>query len=188
MKINDIFPTRCMSIPRSGHNALVDVLRAYFGPAFVYGDIYRNPTSEAEFGKTVNYQKNHDWVLGQPIDNESRHLVQIRNPFDSTASLFTLNRRLEGDAFRHANSYPTWCREHWQYVSRFVNKWLYNPVPHRLVVHYEDLVERPREIVTSVIQFITGWTEIDADKLRVALDAFPLKRRAGANQYPYEKA
>jgi hypothetical protein len=70
----------------------------------------------------------------------------------------------------------------------FVKKWVLGPVPNRMVVWYEDLVERPVPTVTSVIQFVTKTQNVDAEKLQEALEKFPLQRRTQTCPTRYTKA
>lgn len=166
-----IFPTECVSFPRSGHHALVDVLRVYFGDDLVYGEIYRDETATLGAGSPpVNYQKNHDFKLDtNPAATDRQYLVQIRNPIESLESWEVHDRRVGH------NSDPAETRV--DFWAAFVKKWIFADVPRRLVVWYEDLVDAPVETCVAAIQFLTRTQNVDMQLLAQSLEKLPLKRR-----------
>jgi hypothetical protein len=165
-----LVPTECISYPRSGHHALVDLLRAYFGEGFVYGEIYREPTAVlGSLFPPVNYQKNHDFDLLTPVDAARNYLVQVRNPLESIESWETFDRRV--------GHTPDTAEARLDFWNAFVKKWVFGEVPNRLVVWYEDLVGAPVETCTAVIQFLTRTQNVDMDLLARSLALRPLARR-----------
>lgn len=168
-----LFPTECISYPRSGHHALVDVLRGYFSDDFVYGEIYRDPgatLSSLANVPRINYQKNHDFDLNtDPAATDRQYLVQVRNPLESIESWEVFDRRVG-----HTPESPEARVDFW---AAFVKKWVFSEIPNRLVVWYEDLVGAPVETCVAVIQFLTHTQNVDTQLLAKSLETLPLKRR-----------
>lgn len=179
-----ISPTECISYPRSGHHALVDILRVYFGDSLVYGEIYRDPEATLESLANcprVNYQKNHDFDLAtSPSRTDRQYLVQVRNPLESIESWEVYDRRVG-----HIPDSPEARVDFW---AAFVKKWVFSEIPNRLVVWYEDLVGAPVETCVSVIQFLTRTQNVDMQLLTKSLAELPLKRRRGHVPRKYIKA
>lgn len=177
-----LFPTECISYPRSGHHALVDVLRGYFGDSFVYGEIYRDP--DATLGSLtppVNYQKNHDFDLTTSrFATDRQYLVQVRNPLESIESWEVYDRRVG-----HIPESPEARVDFW---AAFVKKWVFSEIPNRLVVWYEDLVGAPVETCVAVIQFLTHTQNVDMQLLAKSLETLPLKCRRAHVPRRYLKA
>ena len=174
-------PTECISFPRSGHHALTEVLRFYFAENFHYGEIYRNGTALGEGTPPTNWQKNHDFNLTTPILPDRNYVVQVRNPLEAIESWEKLDQRVTGKIVDA-------CTNRMAFYCQFVKKWLYEPVPFRLVVWYEDLMARPVPTVTSVIQFMTRTQNVDVARLQEALFEFPLERRTQTCPRLYNKA
>lgn len=177
-----IHPTECISFPRSGHHALVDVLRVYFVESLVYGEIYRDPNAVlGALVPPVNYQKNHDFELTTDAAATDRQfLVQVRNPLESIESWEIHDRRVG-----HISDPPEVRVDFW---AAFVKKWVFANVPNRLVVWYEDLVGAPVETCVAVIQFLTRTQNVDMQLLAKSLETLPLKRRRAHVPRTYLKA
>lgn len=176
-----LVPTECISYPRSGHHALVDVLRVYFGEALVYGEIYRDPAAILGAGDPpVNYQKNHDFDLQTPVLADRRYIVQVRNPLESIESWEVFDRRVGAVPDSHEVRLDFWAA--------FVKKWVFAEMPSRLVVWYEDLVERPHETCTAVIQFLTMTQNVDTALLSMSLQRAKISRRRAHVPKRYLKA
>jgi hypothetical protein len=173
-------PTECISFPRCGHHALTEVLRHYFAENFHYGEIYRDGARIGP-GSVTNWQKNHDFNLDTPVLPDRNYIVQIRNPLEAIESWENLDKRVAG---RVVDT----CEHRIEFYANFVKKWIYGPVPWRLVVWYEDLLARPLPTVTSVIQFVTRTQNVDVAKLQEALTKFPLQRRTQTCPTKYSKA
>ena len=178
------FPTACMSYPRSGHHALVEVLRAYFKENFHYCELYRNPPTELLLGapgSPTNYVKNHDFNLETPILSDRNYLVQVRNPLAAIESWDELDRRV-------GHRTPDSQEKKLDFWTAFVKKWVFGPVPSRLVVWYEDLLRDPPATTTSVIQFLTKTQNVDNPLLEECLRKFPLSLRTQTRPTRYTKA
>jgi hypothetical protein len=173
-------PTECISFPRCGHHALTEVMRFYFAENFHYGEIYRDGARIGE-GSPTNWQKNHDFNLDTPVLPDRNYIVQIRNPLEAIESWEKLDTRVAGQVVDT-------CEHRIDFYANFVKKWLYSPVPWRLVVWYEDLMARPVATVTSVIQFVTRTQNVDVARLQEALFEFPLERRTQTCPTKYNKA
>ena len=174
-KVNDLFVTECMCFPRSGHHALKDVLQTYFGERLVYCEIYHDPVEkQISLESQTNYQKNHDFDGGALVLDSRKYLVQIRDPVDALLSRWQLDTR-SGErpnteqAFRDAMEKWNVC------YARFVAKWVWSEVANRLIVRYNDLVTHPYDTVVHAIQFMQGFQNYDASKLKSALAEFPIE-------------
>lgn len=166
-----IHPTECVCFPRSGHHALTDVLRTYFGDEFHYCEIYLDPPDKhIGAGSVTNFQKSHDFPLDTPIVPGRQYLVQVRNPLHALRSWKILSERLGGPPFEFDRQLEFW--------TGFTKKWVYGPVPNRFIVEYENLVASPQPTMVEVIQFLTRSQNVDMDRLDSALQKFPLAARA----------
>lgn len=175
-----LIPTESISYPRSGHHALVNVLRGYFQENFHYCELYRDPTIQLGVCPTTNYQKNHDFDLNSPVCPARNYIVQVRNPLEAIESWDELDRRVGHPSDTQENKLD--------FYAAFVKKWVLGPVSHRLVVWYEDLVGNPTATVTSVIQFVTRTQNVDVPLLEEVLRRFPLIRRTHTRPTRYLKA
>lgn len=174
--VNGLFVTESICYPRSGHQALLDVLRDYFGPSLNYCELYQNPEGQIDRHPFTNYQKNHDFDSETRVRADRNYLVQVRNPLDAMGSRWELELRagtLQDTDAEYGRVMAEWAG----YWSRFVSKWLFSPVPHRLIVGYEDLLMSPHDVVGNVIQFLTGSPHIDTVKLTASLDRYPIRCR-----------
>lgn len=167
-----IHKTEFVSVPRSGHHMLVDLLKAYFGEALRYCEYYREP--EKRFGRCAetNAQKNHDFNLTTPVRKDRRYVIQIRNPIDALASWTNLSR-LEG-LFQSGQDVRHEYANRLAYWQGFVRKWVVPTIPNRLIVRYENFVQRPEPELARVIRFMTD-TEPDELLLGQVLWANPVK-------------
>lgn len=166
------YPTECISYPRSGHHALVEVLRAYFKENFHYCETYREHLPSDLMGapgSVTNYQKNHDFKLDTPVLTDRQYLVQVRNPLESIESWNELDRRVGHPPDTEENKLDFWVA--------FVKKWLLTPIPNRLVVYYEDLMATPTQTCVSILQFLTKTQNVDMELLERSLKQAPLVRR-----------
>lgn len=163
------FPAESICFPRSGHHALLAVLRNYFDNLNYCEGYIDSPSLRLGGSNQTNYQKNHDFGLETPILSDRNYVVQIRHPLDAIASWEQLTRRLGGE--------NTTTASHLEFWTGFVKKWVLSPVPRRIVVCYEDLISRPVPTCTSVIQFLTRVQNIDEGRLYESLQKFPLAQR-----------
>jgi len=181
--VDGIYRTMCPTFPRSGHRVVVQVLRGYFGDRFHYTEIYVKPDQGLDKNPNCNFQKEHDFDLKVPVRGSRLHLVQIRNPFDAIPGLAAMKVR--------AKSIPPdwnkWYRDQAVYWSGFVSKWVYRPVPNRMVLPYERMLEDPFDVFINVIKFITKSDTVDRGKLTHVLAQVEIKPQ-GNKRPPYQMA
>jgi hypothetical protein len=92
----------------------------------------------------TNLVKTHDRDLDWPIREDWKYLVLIRHPLFAVRSWQQFDR--EGGDYN-----IPWKLEFW---NQFVLKWVIRPVPNRLVVFYETLVNSPAYALASIIHFL----------------------------------
>lgn len=170
-RINDIFVTECISFPRSGHHLLTSLLQEFFGGQLVFHSVYENTGTQpiGEHGSVTNYQKNHDFDLTTLVREDRNYVVQLRNPIDSLASWRELDLRTGALFKADPADRAVWrdeSKSRLEYFTGFTTKWLFSYVPNRLVVFYEDLVGRPEEVLTSVVQHLRGKQDVNFARIR----------------------
>lgn len=175
-RVNDLYVTESICYPRSGHQMLLDILQEYFGKRLVYCEIYKDGEHAIDVDEHTNYQKNHDFDLNTFIKGDRKYLVQVRDPLDSLASRWEMQTR-EGSVTDGEEDWRRSMKEWAIFWSGFVNKWVFSPVPNRLIVRYEDLLNNPMDTAANAIQFIEGRPNTDIPKLRATLDRFPMRQR-----------
>ena len=183
---NGLFATECVSFPRSGHHLLTNLLREYFGcQTLVYHSLYEDkgrPISDPE--SLVNYQKNHDFELDTPLNPELKYVVQIRDPMDSIASWRALDARTGTTTVHDRVSWEIETRDRLDYWRKFVDKWVIQSIPNRLIVHYADLLSRPEEVLVNVVQHLRGRQDTDYAWIRKAIESVKPAPRP-SNRPPY---
>lgn len=185
-----IHKTEAVTFPRSGHHLLKDILEYYFDGQLKYCSLYSDPGMQLGTSPLTNFQKNHDFDLVTPVLDNRKYIVQIRDPIDAIESWFHLHRRttgLCGTGLPEHSQWKEFCSCKIKYYSRFVDKWVFNHVPNRIVVSYYDLLHRPENTVTSVIQHLVGTADISSKRLVEALEKFPPKRQLTRVTF-YERA
>lgn len=180
------------SIPRSGHQCLVELLQKLLGDAFRYCEFYAAPgccgrvpcvvpmTPPAR----VRFQKHHDLALDLPADLPGvLYLVQTRDPVMSTLSDREHIARLEGEA-RAADRDESvlWLGCKASYYQRFVEKWVERPPARHVHLAYDDLVADPAAALRRVID-ACGVTAPDA-RLAAAVTAVAGHRAARRDEVP----
>ena len=178
--INGIYPTQCVTFPRSGHIILQRVLKKYFGDKLNWTDVYKWPERGFAKNKECNLEKTHDFDLDVPIKPDRLYLVQIRNPFNALAGWKVMHL----DEGVTKKDWRPWFRQKARYWMQFTHKWLYSPVPNRLVVPYEKLTGNPVYAFSRIIVFMTK-SEPDLAKLTVALGDEKLSPRE-SKPVPYD--
>lgn len=181
--IEGIYPTLCPTFPRSGFIVKMRVLQAYFGNQFHGVDPYKYPDrSFKKAPKWCNFQKDHDFDLDTEKEKDKLNLVSIRNPVHAIAGW----RKMEIAGGMKKKDWRPWMREKMCYWSDFANKWLYSPVPNRLVVPYEKLVGDPFTSFLKIICFISesGICE-DPDRLDQILKDLKIEPQPPKN-LPFE--
>lgn len=182
--------TEAITFPRSGHHLLKNILEYYFEGQLHYCSLYSDPP-EMQLGTSpvTNFQKNHDFELATPVLEDRRYIVQIRDPIDAIESWFHMDRRV-GWGGAGLPDYPQWkefCSGKMGYYAKFVDKWVFNHVSNRLIVSYYDLLHRPENTITSVIQHFCGTADISSKRLVEALEKYPPKRQLTRTSF-YERA
>lgn len=151
-KINGIIPTQCPTFPRSGHFVIHAVLVDYFGENLNWCDIHQTGDEGFEKNPNCNMEKHHDFELDLKINRQRNYLIGIRNPLDAIAGYQAMKVR-EGSGLE---DWRPWRKEQLEYYRGFVQKWIYDPVPNRLVVRYERMVENPLYVFERIVEFMTG--------------------------------
>ena len=176
MQSNSLRYVACVSYPRSGHHLTVSVLRRYFSDAFTYCQFYQKPDCETDCCQTfpctnaaVTMTKNHDMDIardgqdGIPRDPSVPYLVLVRNFLEAVVSDYNLFLR------NHEDSQATWhsfATRKSDYYRRFVGKWIAaGDDLDKLVVHYEDLTQRPHEMFRQIAGFFEPTEAIDDERL-----------------------
>lgn len=183
--------TEAITFPRSGHHLLKDILEYYFDGQLQYYSIYGNsPGMLLGASLVTNYQKNHDFDLVTPVLEDRKYIVQIRDPVDAIESWFHMALRTTsfcGSGLPQHAQWKAFCSDKMIYYAKFVNKWVFNHVPNRLIVSYYDLLHRPENTITSVIQHMVATADISSKRLVEALEKYPPKRQLIRTSF-YERA
>lgn len=148
------------TFPRSGHNLVHRVMSMYYEEEFKHCEWYMDVDKRPEVCPETTFVKTHDFELDWPIQDDWKYLVTIRHPLYSVASWRVLDRHLTGDEDLN-NDAARWKAEFW---AKFVNKWVLSPVPRRMIVQYESMIERPLYTFSAIARFVSG-KEPDAGKL-----------------------
>lgn len=154
-----------VSFPRSGHHALVNALKIYFGSRLKYCDPYKDKPGD------WNLLKSHDFACGEPLIRGYRYIVLVRNPIHSICSRLDQMRR-EGNTslVPGSESERVEFRAQLDYFNRFVHKWVASPVENRVVVSYEKLVSAPAFALHGVIQHMAQSEEMNYQALADAAE------------------
>ncbi len=174
-KVNRLCVTESICYPRSGHQMVLDVLQAYFGERLVYCEVYLNPDHQIDLDPATNYQKNHDFDGATRVQDDRKYLVQIRNPIDAIASRWAMERRAETEIGNRP--WQINAAEWAEYWAHFFTKWVVRPVPNRLVVRYEELLDYPIDVLSNIIQFVQVEPHTDIALLTKTLKDYPVLRR-----------
>jgi hypothetical protein len=188
--VDGIYKTENISLPRSGHHLLKNILCEYFGDNLHYCSLYESlPELKMDENVKTNFQKNHDFDLKTLVKEDRKYIIQIREPIDIVESTYHLQKRV-GTSIIIPN-YESWRKESidiLEYCHQFVIKWIYTFVPNRLVMTYNDLILRPSSVMNSVIQHLCGKVEIDDKKLQMALSKFKPQIQLINRSVFYERA
>jgi hypothetical protein len=172
-------PTQGVSIPRSGHGAVCQVARRYFGGTWVYCDAFYVKDDEGyvkdDEGRSrvcgcksvpcVNpartFSKLHDFGLllnpGVPILRSERYFIQYRSPMRAIVSNYLLHVVVFPDecGYRGWQSYAMFEVGYWK---RFVEKWVLDfpvsDVP-PLYCSYESLLSEPQARMREILTFMS---------------------------------
>lgn len=166
-----------VSLPRSGHHYLASLFERLFGDEFRYCEYYtedgccRSVPCRLAGGCRVFLQKNHDFDLLLPVDLPGvTYVVQYRNPLFAVLSDREYLARLEGEELaRDRDEYLVWLARRVAYYEGFFAKWLQSQegAP-RVTLDYDDLVDRPAQELTRVLE--TAGVAIAYDRIESAVD------------------
>ena len=134
---NGIKKTTLVSFPRSGHHLLVRGLTEAAGHRLVYSELYKckHNMTNCDY---VNLQKSHDLELTDPINPDMNYIVLIRGFEMAIESWFNVNESEDFEQFRQSKL---------DYYDQFMEKWLTNEVPNRLIITYADLIDNKKKTI-----------------------------------------
>lgn len=166
-------PTQGVSIPRSGHGAVCQVARRYFGDAWVYCDAFyfkddkgRSRVCGCKSVPCINpartFSKLHDFGLlvdsGEPVLRSEQYFIQYRSPVRAIVSNYQLHLALFPDEIGRQGwqSYAMFEIGYWK---RFVEKWVLDvPVTdvQPLYCSYESLLSEPEVRMREILTFLSA--------------------------------
>lgn len=149
-QVNGIYRTECLSFPRSGQAALRGALKKYFGDRLNWSEPYKHPETSLDRNPETNFMKNHDHNLTVTIRDDRKYIVLIRDPIEAIQSWHKM---------KEGGVNPVKWNEFWKdkirYYAGFTNKWIIDPVPNRVIVRYERLLEEPPHVFEEIVSHIT---------------------------------
>jgi hypothetical protein len=138
--------TRFVSFPRSGHHWLVRELQERLGPDWVY-DEHHETGNTLEKCSAIHAQKTHDFQLDVSKSPEFLHVVQVRAWEPSAKSWAGLHKC-------SINDLPAAANVDMDFRWKWIEKWIVEPCPNRLIVRYEDMLTDLMAVVDSVVAHI----------------------------------
>ncbi len=189
-------PTQGISIPRSGHGAVLKVVRNYFGESLVYCDAQgKKRNCGCKTVPCVNpartFAKNHDFGLprspGLPIIRSERYFVQYRSPVRAIVSDYYLYLKNNPEKRERAD-WERFALRQLSYWNRFIDKWvLHFPVDDcpSLQCSYEALLSAPEARTREILAFLCEAALDDAAVARImeCLAIAPRDRLAAFKYY-----
>lgn len=172
-----------VSYPRSGFNLLAQMLLNYFSAdpdrevdpsktniagKFGYCEFYKHCHQVPCSDPGVTFQKNHDFGLQLPVSRCIDYLVLYREPLPSIISYFEAELAW-GTVSKSNDTFSYWeryFRKRLEYYQQFRKKWVDSKLASRKIVKYEDLVDRPHEILGQLV----SWFEPDRATDQVLID------------------
>jgi hypothetical protein len=124
--------TRFVTFPRSGHHWLIGLLEQEQIEGWKY-DEHHSTGNTLESDSSITAQKTHDFGLDVPKVDGYAHIIQVRNKEASIKSWCKVHG-CEADRLNEV------ANVHDDYRERWIEKWVIDPVPNRLIVRYEDLL------------------------------------------------
>ncbi len=189
--------TEGVSFPRSGHGALHDILKVYFGANFIYCAGQGKENCGCGTIPCANphllFSKNHDFDVlkdeGSIIIPKQHYIVQYRNPIKSIISDYKIFLATNPNENAKKYWFP-FAHNKMKYWMKFVDKWaieIQSEDKYFLPISYEQLITSPEQTVSDVVHFITQ-QESDKVKLQKAITGANLKprNRSGGFQF-YDK-
>lgn len=176
--------TECICFPRSGHTLLNQLLQAYSHEGDLEYCVIGDGTDRTfDTVESANFQKNHDFGLAAPIRDDAQYLVQVRYPIESLVSWF----RMRCDKGASEDTPEAWTKfavEQTAFWMGFYRKWIMTDVPRRFILNYADLVARPVESLTSVLEFLSDET-VDQERVAAVCAAADVSRRHQVRTFKY---
>ena len=116
-----------VSVPRSGHHLMVNMLKEYYGDEFKYCEFYNKACCDSYpcSNPLVKIQKHHDMDLKLKILNNFRYVIGYRDFLKSTISDFELFCR--GDKLGVCDNEESWLMfsfSRLSYWKKFIHKWV----------------------------------------------------------------
>lgn len=153
--IKGIFLTEVVTLPRSGHHWTQQVLTDYFDGRLV---TWQRGIPEPLPPETNLIRNLHDWDLSAPVLPDRQYLIQIRDPVDALASRWEFEQ-LEGQLW-YAK-----MQEWLKHYTALMLKWVYTPIPNRLVLRYSDLVAAPLDRFAELINWLDAANTCQRERL-----------------------
>ena len=196
----------CVSLPRSGHHVVEELLREITKGKFKYCEFYTvaNCCKEipcknlALFGQDEHLafmQKSHDFSLLDPVPkNADQIVVQIREPIARLLSNYELE--VKNRHGQHDVSYQEyWSARESFYVARFYQKWLRSNLSNRVLLRYEELISAPEKCLAPLIKCLgidnRKWDSRvlgEVLKIRSSTEGERIKRRTiESSEYYHER-
>lgn len=171
----DLRYVACVSWPRSGHHLLVRLCEKYFESDFGYCEFYgseypccRNFPCQKQ--SQIKLSKNHDHDLHLDFDGSAPLLIQIRAFEPSVVSNFELAVRNGAPDTRE--SFENFALEELAKFNQFSEKWCQRDYGcERLIVQYEDLVDRPLSTLSSITSFLAPSHTPDPQRMKQAISS-----------------
>jgi hypothetical protein len=177
-----------VSVPRSGHHMLVNLLQSYFGSTFQYCGYYDLCEQRPCADEVTHLQKNHDHSLDLPADEDRDYLIQYRHPLHTIVS-----------QYEHGLRHGRWsaeqdCRQNWQAFAvdrlecweAWIHKWvLDNENPRALKVSYEQILADPTSALTRIVTLFAPDDPLDARHLRRVIRQRRLTPRRSLEDFRY---
>lgn len=190
-----LLKTQTISIPRSGHHLMVNLLFQYFSPdgkaphfqgqdarnsirkgiissgRFHYCEYYSHCKSVPCSDPRTNYSKNHDFGRHLPPETFPRLIVQIRHPLASIISYFQFKNLIlpNPDNAAEFRQMMASAKNYWRH---FIHTWvLDNPNPEKLVIRYETLIGQPQETLAKVLAYLDPETPLNPNRLTTIIQA-----------------
>lgn len=171
-----------VSLPRSGHNMLMQILRTYFQERFHYCEFYTYTIDDCcktipcvrQHGKEAIFiQKTHDFESQTPILAGQPYLVQVRHIVPQILSHFDfLVRTLPGSTARDSiDCFRSFALGGLRYYKSFFERWVYGTTAGNVkMVVYDRILSHPIDEIAGVARFVLGDGELDLSRLMGATD------------------
>ena len=188
-----------VSLPRSGHHLVAELLRDYFvvedyGYCEYYGCCQTRPCAHPDNqARTYQLQKSHDLALADPdrepqlvYGPDQRYIIQVRTPVTATVSDYHLWIREQ----RYTHNLLWWAYFVYYrqpYYKKFLHKWVLDIASGENVlwVHYDWFVTDPAGQLERIIRFITQDDSIDHMRVRRVIAVAAIQKRRNSEQFRY---